>query len=119
VPTEHGGLALGDSARAILKGETAVEIVMPPKSERRRKQRGGGGGANPVDDPLFDALRGLRRELAQQHGVPPYVIFHDATLREMASMRPSSLTELGGISGIGSRKLDAYGDAFLGVIRQF
>ncbi|MET1754240.1 DNA helicase RecQ [Novosphingobium sp. RD2P27] len=117
VPTEHGGLALGGTAREILKGEAAVQIVVPPKREGRRKQRGS-GGANPVNDPLFEALRTLRRELAQTQGVPPYVIFHDATLREMASARPSSLSEMGRICGIGSRKLDAYGDAFLAVIRQ-
>jgi ATP-dependent DNA helicase RecQ len=118
VPTEHGGLALGGNARDILKGDAAVEIVVPPKPERRRKQRGD-GGANPVGDPLFDALRNVRRELAQAQGVPPYVIFHDATLREMASARPTSLVELGRISGVGSRKLDAYGEDFLSTLRQF
>ena len=118
VPTEHGGLALGGNAREILKGETAVEIVVPPKPERRRKQRVG-ALPNPVDDPLFEALRNVRRELAKEQGVPPYVIFHDATLRDMAAARPTSLAELGRTSGIGSRKLEAYGDAFLAVIRQF
>ncbi|MFD2401132.1 DNA helicase RecQ [Novosphingobium soli] len=116
--TEHGGLALGGDARTILKGEAAVAIVVPPKSERKRRSRGGDGGANPVGDPLFEALRELRRELAQEAGVPPYVVFHDSTLREMAAARPSSLAELGGIGGVGARKLDAYGDAFLEVIRR-
>jgi ATP-dependent DNA helicase RecQ len=120
VPTEHGGLALGGNAREILKGEAAVEIVVPPAKSSGR-ERGGrkkrDGGANPVGDPLFEALRDLRRELAQTQGVPPYVIFHDATLREMAAARPASLHELGTISGVGGRKLEAYGDAFLGVIR--
>jgi ATP-dependent DNA helicase RecQ len=115
VPTEHGGLALGGNAREILKGEATVEIVVPPPRERGRKKRE--GGANPVGDPLFESLRNLRRELAQAQGVPPYVIFHDATLREMAAARPASLHELGTISGVGGRKLEAYGDAFLAVIR--
>jgi ATP-dependent DNA helicase RecQ len=119
VPTEHGGLALGGDARAILKGDASVAIVVPPKSERKRRQRGTGDTANPVGDPLFDALRELRRELAQDAGVPPYVVFHDSTLREMAAARPSSLSELGGIGGVGTRKLDAYGDAFLAVIKRF
>jgi len=117
VPTEHGGLALGGDARAILKGEKDVEIVVPARRERGRKRRE--GAPNPIGDPLFEALRELRRELAQAQGVPPYVIFHDATLREMAAARPSSLRELGTTSGIGARKLEAYGDAFLEVIRRF
>ncbi|TCM43235.1 DNA helicase RecQ [Novosphingobium sp. ST904] len=120
LPTEHGGLSLGGDAREILKGEAAVMIVVPPK--REKKKRGGKGGAdsgaNPVGDPLFDALRTLRRDLAQEAGVPPYVVFHDATLREMATARPSSLAQLGEIGGIGARKLEAYGEAFLAVIRQ-
>ena len=117
-PTEHGGLMLGGDARAILKGEASVAIVVPPKAERRRRSKGGDIASNPVDDPLFEALRELRRELAKEAGVPPYVVFHDSTLREMAAERPSSLAELGSIGGVGSRKLDAYGDAFLEVIRQ-
>ena len=123
LPTEHGGLALGGDSRAILKGEMSVEIVVPPPKslgrDRRRKQRGRDAGAeNPVGDPLFEALRAQRRDLAQTQGVPPYVIFHDATLREMAAARPSSLAELGRISGVGGRKLEAYGEAFLEVIKQ-
>jgi ATP-dependent DNA helicase RecQ len=70
-----------------------------------------------VPRPLFEALRALRRELAAEAQVPPYVIFHDAVLREMAAARPGSLAELGEISGVGARKLEAYGDAFLSVIR--
>ena len=119
VPTEHGGLALGHDARAILKGDAAVLIALAPRQERARKgRRGKADGVNPVDDPLFDALRALRRELAQEAGVPPYVIFHDSTLREMAAARPASLAALGEIGGVGTRKLDAYGDAFLTVIRR-
>ncbi|HKT85164.1 MAG TPA: DNA helicase RecQ [Novosphingobium sp.] len=118
VPTEHGGLALGGDARAILRGEASVPIVVPPRRERRRRA-GRDGGANPIGDPLFGALRSLRRDLAQEAGVPPYVIFYDSTLREMAAMRPSSLAELGEIGGVGARKRDAYGDAFLAVIRQY
>lgn len=116
VSTEHGGLALGGEARDILKGDAAVMIVVPPKRERGRGRRD--SAQNPVGDPLFDALRELRRELAQEGQVPPYVIFHDATLREMARFRPSSLVQLGGLSGVGAKKLEAYGDAFLAVIRQ-
>ena len=121
VPTEHGGLALGGDARDILKGEVPVLIALAAKPERStgRRTRDKSGASNPVGDPLFDALRELRREIASEAGVPPYVVFHDSTLREMAACRPATVAALGGVSGVGSRKLEAYGDAFLGVIRQF
>ncbi len=117
IATEHGGLALGEDARAILKGEVDVSIVLTPRKERTRRRAG--AAANPVGDPLFDALRTLRRELAQEAGVPPYVVFHDSVLREMATARPATLAELGRIGGVGARKLEAYGAAFLSVIKQF
>ena len=115
VSNEHGGLALGGDARAILKGEQAVAIVVPPRSERKRRRD---ASPNPVGDPLFDALRELRRELAVEAQLPPYVIFHDATLREMAARRPASLAALGEIGGVGAKKLEAYGEQFLAVIRR-
>ena len=119
-PTEHGGLMLGGDAKAILKGDVPVLIALTPKAERgRRTKRDRSAGVNPVGNPLFEALRELRRELAQEAGLPPYVIFHDATLREMATSRPASLAALGEVSGVGSRKLEAYGDAFLSLIRQY
>ena len=118
VATEHGGLKLAGDAKVILKGEQRVDIVQPPpKSERAgRKERN--RAVNPVGDPLFEALRELRRELAAEAQLPPYVIFHDATLREMAALRPTNRAELAEIGGVGARKLEAYGDAFLGVIRR-
>jgi ATP-dependent DNA helicase RecQ len=108
----HGGLEFGPGARAILKENAPVSLVLAPKRERKR------GAANPVGDPLFEALRAKRRELALEAQVPPYVIFHDSVLRDMASARPGSQAELGRISGVGARKLEAYGDAFLAVIRE-
>ncbi len=117
--TEHGGLMLGPNARPILRGEEEVRILLAPKRERRGRNARRGAEANPVGDPLFDALRACRRELAQEQGVPPYVIFHDSTLREMAEQRPASIREMSHISGIGQKKLDAYGDAFLAAIRPF
>jgi len=112
---DFGGLSFGPGARPILKGEEQVAIVLPPKRERKRRAARDSGPA----DPLFDALRDLRRELAKEQGVPPYVIFHDATLREMAASRPSDRYAMSEITGVGARKLDAYGDAFLQVIRNF
>jgi ATP-dependent DNA helicase RecQ len=117
-PTEHGGLALGPGARAILRGEESVTLVLPPRRERARRGQKA-QGENPVDDPMFEALRACRRALAQEAGVPPYVIFHDSTLREMAAARPTSRAGLSEISGVGARKLDAYGDRFLETIREF
>lgn len=114
---DFGGLEFGPEARAILKGEAEVALILPPKRERRRRGSGGGDTANPVGDALFEALRAKRRELAQAAGVPPYVIFHDSVLREMAATKPANAGALGRISGVGARKLDAYGDAFLAVIR--
>ncbi|THG42194.1 DNA helicase RecQ [Sphingomonas olei] len=111
----HGGLEFGPAARGLIKGEDTLKLVIPPKRARRRR---GDQAANPVNDPLFEALRTCRRELAQEAGVPPYVIFHDSVLREMAATRPASLSALGRLTGVGQRKLDAYGEPFLRVIRE-
>ncbi|MBO9576196.1 MAG: DNA helicase RecQ [Sphingobium sp.] len=113
---EHGGLMLGPQARTYLRGEEPLALVLPPARERRRRRD---GGVNPVDDPIFEALRACRRDLAKEAGVPPYVIFHDSTLRDMAAIRPKSLRDMGLVSGIGERKLEAYGEAFLAVLRAF
>jgi len=109
---EYGGLSFGPGARPILRGEANMELVLPPKRERRQRRQAAaplGGG----DEALFDALRALRRDLAKEAGVPPYVIFHDSTLREMAVRKPSSLSALAGISGVGTAKLERYGQAFI------
>ncbi len=119
LPTEHGGLMLGPDARPFLKGEQTLEIVLPPKRERGRRARGAGQALNPVGDPLFDELRTLRRELAEEAGVPPYVVFHDSVLRDMAGLKPANRGELSQLPGVGAKKLDAYGTAFLNVIRRF
>jgi ATP-dependent DNA helicase RecQ len=112
----HGGLEFGPTARAILKGEEPVSLIVPPKRERRRRRD---SAPNPIGDPLFEALRACRRELAEETGVPPYVVFHDSTLREMAAARPQTLDALARITGVGTRKLEAYGDAFLAVLKQY
>jgi ATP-dependent DNA helicase RecQ len=113
---EHGGLMFGPEAKAILKGEASLSLIA---SHKREKKRRGDAAPNPMGDPLFEALRAKRRELAAAAGVPPYVIFHDATLREMAQIRPKSLRDMALVSGIGARKLEDYGNAFLSVIKRF
>ncbi len=115
--TEHGGLTLGPAARGVLKGEQHVVIAEPPKS-RRRKSRGK-AVPNPVGDPLFDALRAKRAALAKDNGIPAYIIFHDSVLRAMASEQPGTLAQLGEIQGVGEKKLDTWGGAFLEVLREF
>jgi ATP-dependent DNA helicase RecQ len=115
---EYGGLSFGPGARPILKGEEKVELVLPPKRAKKRRARDG-GGEYPADDPLFEALRKRRRELALEAGVPPYVIFHDSTLREMAAARPGNMREMGKVSGVGEAKLEKYGAAFVEVVNAF
>lgn len=112
---EFGGLSFGPAARAILKGEAALPLVLTAKRERKRKGRS--GGEDYPHDPLFEALRELRRDLAKAQGVPPYVVFLDSTLREMSALKPETPGGLAQISGVSAKKLETYGDAFLGVIR--
>jgi ATP-dependent DNA helicase RecQ len=116
--TEHGGLMLGPDARPVLKGEAGVSIAEPPVRQRRsRRARGEGGAPNPVGNPLFEALRARRKELASEHGLPAYVIFHDSVLRDMANQCPETLAELGRISGVGTKKLETWGPDFIAVVR--
>lgn len=115
IANEHGGLKLGGDARNIMRGDQKIEIAVVKLGNKRR----GGRPDNPIGNPLFEALRAKRRALAENVGVPPYVIFHDATLREMVLTRPADICALGRISGVGARKLEAYGEEFLSVIAQF
>ncbi len=117
VQNDHGGLKLAGDARALLTGEAELMMTRPPAAPSGRK-RSKDKTPNPVGDPLFDALRALRRELAAEAQVPPYVVFHDAVLRSMAADRPQSLGEMGTIPGVGEKKLAAYGEAFLKAVRE-
>jgi ATP-dependent DNA helicase RecQ len=104
----YGGLSFGPGARPILKGEQQLSIAVPPPRKRARRSRQHGPA-----DPLFEALREARRKLAAESGVPPYVIFHDSTLREIAERKPRNLSELGEVQGVGAVKLERYGQAML------
>jgi ATP-dependent DNA helicase RecQ len=113
----YGGLSFGPAAKPILKGEERLELVLPPaRAARKRRDR---ARSDFPDDPLFEALRARRRDLAKEAGVPPYVIFHDSTLREMAELRPETLHALSRVSGVGQAKLERYGEAFVEVVRGF
>ncbi|EDY38025.1 ATP-dependent DNA helicase RecQ [Cyanobium sp. PCC 7001] len=135
VPEGHGGLRFGAEAlvKPLLRGETRLELPLPPPQKDRRRSRGGtgGGGAGgsgpgwgpagteltELDDALVAALKTWRREQARAQGVPPYVVFHDRTLLELAARRPADLEELAGVSGIGAAKLERYGQALLQVLQ--
>ena len=107
----YGGLSFGPGAKPILKGEQQLSIAVPPPRKRSRRDR-----TDHPPDPVFDALREARRKLAAEAGVPPYVIFHDSTLREIAARKPSSLGELGTVQGVGAVKLERYGAAMLAAL---
>ncbi|HYU94845.1 MAG TPA: DNA helicase RecQ [Sphingomicrobium sp.] len=107
----YGGLSFGPGARPILKGEEALTVAVPPPRKRSRRSRFDGPA-----DPLFEALREARRALAAEAGVPPYVIFHDSTLREIAERKPRDLNELARVQGVGAVKLQRYGAAMLAAL---
>ena len=118
----HGGLRLAEASRALLKGEQTLQLRRE-QARVRRQRRAALSNPNSPDAwmsadarLLFDALRALRTELARDQSVPPYVIFHDKTLREIATSRPESLSALGTIEGIGPRKLAEYGNQVLDLI---
>ena len=119
----HGGIHLGESAASVLRGEATVQLRKDPSARKvaRRRTMGEARPAAtlvPADEPLWEALRRKRLELAREQSLPPYVIFHDATLLEMVRRRPKDLAELGRIPGIGKSKLDRYGETFLAVLRE-
>ncbi len=118
---EHGGLSFGPAARAILKNEAPVAMrepaAKPPRPSRSRAAPGA-PAPNPVDDPIFERLRAARGDLAAAAKVPPYVIFHDSTLRAIANLRPGGLAALASIPGVGARKLEAYGPAMLAALQE-
>ncbi|MFP5350706.1 MAG: DNA helicase RecQ [Gammaproteobacteria bacterium] len=121
----HGGLHLTDASRAVLRGEERLwlrrDAAKPAaaKAGKAAKQKGAARApfATDADRQLWEALRARRLELAKQKGVPPYVIFHDATLAEMVAQRPQTLAAFAQISGVGERKLAAYGAEFLAIIQ--
>ena len=113
-----GALVLTEASRPLLRGENELwlreDTVAPARKGRRSVAA---PAASNVAAPLWEALRACRKKLADEHGVPPYVIFHDATLAAMANLQPANAEELLGVPGVGQSKLARYGDAFLEVLR--
>ena len=115
----HGGLSISAKGRQFLreKPPLSLRVLKKAKPERKSARREAQGKRFPLPIALlFEKLRARRLELAKAQNVPPYVIFHDKTLMEMAARRPRSMAELAGISGVGEAKLARYGEAFLKVI---
>jgi ATP-dependent DNA helicase RecQ len=111
---ERPVLRLNDAAREVLRGNRAVQLLQP--KAKVKKTRIDEKFWESVDSGLFETLRNLRRQLAAERGVPAYVLFNDATLREMARVRPGSPSALLDIRGVGERKLADLGERFLEVI---
>ena len=122
---EFNTLGLSPSARTVLKGEQAIVLKVAVEALPRTKvarPKGGAGSAPPIPleaDALarYEALKAWRAEVAREHNLPAYVVFHDATLAEMARIAPGTLDELATISGVGTKKLQAYGEQILAVWR--
>jgi len=114
----YGTLALTEASRAVLKGERTLMLRQEPERAPRSKAasprvRTPAVALPPEALALFEHLRAWRGEVARSHGVPAYVIFHDAVLRDIALARPASLDDLSHINGVGARKLEAYGAEIL------
>jgi ATP-dependent DNA helicase RecQ len=123
-------IGLGEAAevRALYRGARRVSVRKLPTGERsdgsgrsgrlRRRRDGDGPAVDAADAALFAALRAWRRERASEQHVPPYVIFHDATLSDMARKRPKNSEDLKDVSGVGQSKLQRYGAAVLELVRK-
>ncbi len=119
VGDEYPLLRLNAASWEVMRGERAVrlvQLVRRKKGEKPQKSQAAAASWEGVDQALFDALRNLRKELASERQVPPYVIFSDATLRELATVRPTALEKMRAVYGVGDAKLRDFGARFLAVI---
>ncbi|MNF67114.1 ATP-dependent DNA helicase RecQ [compost metagenome] len=115
----YGGLRLSDTCRPLLRGEVSLQLRRDLKPQASTKSSSGSPASQLVrgeEREQWEALRTLRRKLAEEHAVPPYVIFPDSTLLEMLRSQPSSMADMARVSGVGARKLERYGQAFLEVL---
>ncbi|QIB33038.1 DNA helicase RecQ [Ancylobacter pratisalsi] len=119
-PQRYGALMLTEAGNAILGGTRTFTLRAPTRHKRdRHAQRDGAAELPPAEAALLGKLKALRRELAAERGVPAYVIFADRTLEEMAVEHPRTRTELSGVKGVGAAKLEAFGSAFLRILKEF
>ena len=122
----YSALRLTEAARPLLRGEETLVLAVPrtrvpTKKQRVRAAREGRAAelaGMPVDEELYEALRRLRKQLADEQNVPAYVVFSDAALAEMAARRPATYSQLLEVNGVGKTKLERYGDAFLAVVAE-
>ena len=114
-------LKLTESARPLLRGEQSLELARPRIRERTavKKRPAAAAGQGPYDEMLFEELRDLRKRLADKEGVPPYIVFGDATLIQMARSKPADENELLMVTGVGQHKLEKYGSRFLDAITAY
>ncbi|APH72861.1 DNA helicase RecQ [Aquibium oceanicum] len=115
----HGGLSISEEGRKFLREKPTLmlRVPAPPRAERGTASRKAAATVLPErDQALFQALREKRMEIARSQNVPPYVIFHDRTLAELAAARPASRAQMAEVAGVGEAKLERYGPAFLSVI---
>jgi len=117
-PAGHGGLRLGPDCRALLRGEARLTLRRDSPAGARRERRTAPSPETEVDAAAWEALRRWRRETADAEGVPPYVIFHDATLRALLQTRPTTLEALAEVPGIGRHKLERYGERVLAALAE-
>jgi len=127
VEETHDGypvLILNAASWEVLRGERSVQMAAPALAPKGRAKGKGATAAapasgDPAEDALFEELRALRKRIATDHGVPPYVVFNDASLRAMARNRPTSQDAFAAIPGVGARKLEEYGSDFTALIREW
>ena len=119
----YGSLKLTEEARPVLRGERKVQLRQYQKPAKKKREAAKSKGyveseLSAVEQAIFDKLRWWRVETARKHNVPAYVIFHDATMREIAKVKPMSLDDLRNVSGVGEKKLETYGEEIVALIAE-
>ncbi len=116
--TRNSTLQLTEEARPLLRGEMSIELAVPRLDTAARAAKSDKLSNKHYDKQLFAKLRKLRKSIADEEGIPPYVVFSDATLIDMAEILPMSYGEMLAVNGVGQRKLEKYADAFLDLIQE-